>query len=378
MADRAIHAVFSGLSERLPLHAIGRFPTPIDPVPELEDALGAGAGTLFVKRDDLTAPGFGGNKVRTLEVFFAAARSAGADRVYATGAYGSNHALATAVHAEAAGLAPCAALYPQPPSTLALANAKAIARRVRRFVALPHWSMLPLGVAWIRREERRRGHAAFVMPPGGATALGALGYVNGALELALQLAAGVAPLPSRIVVAGGSGCTTAGLLVGLALAERLGIGAVAGRRSSRPIVVSVRVTPWPVTSKVRLCRMAARTSALLAALAGEAALRFAPRDFHEALAVDGRFLGRGYGFATPEALAASELFRRAGRAEVEPTYTGKAAASLVDSIRRGARGPTLFWATQSSTRPPDEGLDQPLQGALARWVRNADQAIRRR
>ena len=372
--DRAIHEVFPELRARLPLHALGRFPTPIDPLPELERALGAPSSSVFVKRDDLSSPVFGGNKVRTLEVFFAAARREGADRVFATGAFGSNHALATVLHAEGAGLDPGVILYPQPPSPLAVENVKAIGRRARRFIALPHWSALPFGIAWTRASERRSGHVPFVMPPGGATPLGTLGYVNAGLELALQIAAGAMPPPRTIVLAGGSGCTTAGLLVGLAVAARLGVGSSAQSSRELPRLVSVRVTPWPVTSHRRLSKMAARTSALLSHLAANPRLRFDAGELGRRLVVDGRFLGRGYGHPTPEGVAAVELLRRAGRDEIEPTYTGKAAAALVDSLKRGERGPTLFWATQSSTRPPDTDSDASVPVAVARWLQHASGA----
>jgi D-cysteine desulfhydrase len=198
--------------------------------------------------------------------------------------------------------------------------------------------------------------------------------VNAALELSLQVEAGAIPPPSRIVVAGGSGCTTAGLLVGLALAARLGIGFSERGPAKPPLLVSVRVTPWPVTSKLRLARMAARASTLLSELVGDAALRMRSRDFDARFVVDGRFLGPGYGYATPEGRQAVELFRRVGREELETTYTGKAAAALVDLVRNGAKGPTLFWATQSSTHPADEDLPSSAPRAVVRWVRNGESA----
>jgi D-cysteine desulfhydrase len=94
--------------------------------------------------------------------------------------------------------------------------------------------------------------------------VGALGYVSAALELAEQIEAGVLPPPRRIVVGIGSTCTTAGLLVGLDLARRLGIGF----RNAEPELVAVRVTPWPVTSRFRILGLAERTARVVAALAG--------------------------------------------------------------------------------------------------------------
>jgi D-cysteine desulfhydrase len=369
MPDRALFEVFPSLRDRLPLAPLGDFPTPVDPLPALEAMFGAPPGTVYVKRDDLSSPLFGGNKVRTLEILFAAAKRAGATHVFATGAFGSNHAVATIVHGPRAGLLPGVVLYPQPASTAALENLRAIAAHASRFVALPHWSCLPLGVSFTAWSERRRGHTPFMMVPGGATPLGALGYVNAGLELAQQVAAGALPRPRRVIVGGGSGCSTAGLLLGFALAARLGIGFVAP--AGAPELLSVRVTPWPVTSRLRLARMAALTSELLAALTFDRSLRFGVGELARGLRVDGRFLGRGYGHATDEGREAIRIFERAGGPMLETTYSAKAAAALLDSLRRGAGGPVVYWATQSASPPPRDAVPSSAPPQVERWAEEA-------
>jgi D-cysteine desulfhydrase len=366
MSNHALFEVFPSLRDRVPMCSLGDFPTPVDPLPALEETVGAPPGSVYVKRDDLTSPLFGGNKVRTLEVLFAAARRGGATHVFATGAFGSNHAVATVVHANRAGLLPGVALYPQPASAAALENLKTIAARATRFIALPHWSCLPFGMRFTGWSERRRGHVPFVMVPGGATPLGALGYVNAALELAQQVATGVLPRPRRIVVGGGSGCTTAGLLVGFALAARLGLGFSAS--SSAPELLSVRVTPWPVTSRLRLARLAARTSDLLVSLTGDSALRFGTGELARGLRVDGRFLGRGYGFSTEEGREAIRVFERARGPGLETIYSAKAAAALLHALRRGDEGPTVYWATRSASPPPEGALPSSAPPLVKRWA----------
>ena len=103
MSDgRALLELFPRL--RRPWVSFGSFPTPVQHV----------TGDVWVKRDDLSSPIYGGNKVRTLEALFGVARSRGKDRIYATGAYGSNHAAATVLHAPRVGLAPGVILFPQP------------------------------------------------------------------------------------------------------------------------------------------------------------------------------------------------------------------------------------------------------------------------
>jgi 1-aminocyclopropane-1-carboxylate deaminase/D-cysteine desulfhydrase-like pyridoxal-dependent ACC family enzyme len=115
-AAPALHAAVPRLAAGVPWVGLGAWPTPIEPLGE----------DLWVKREDRTAPRYGGNKVRTLEAMLGRARAAGATRIWATGAYGSNHVLATAIHAAAAGLACGAIVFPQPATEPAVANARAI------------------------------------------------------------------------------------------------------------------------------------------------------------------------------------------------------------------------------------------------------------
>ena len=145
----------------VPWVRLGQWPTPVAPI--------AGHPDLWVKREDLTASAYGGNKVRTLEAMFGRARAAGATRIWATGAFGSNHVVATVVHARAVGLEAGALLFPQPPGEPAYANASAIIAAAPRIVTIPSVALLPLAMA-----ARRREPGAYVMPPGGATAEGAL------------------------------------------------------------------------------------------------------------------------------------------------------------------------------------------------------------
>jgi len=375
MAVRALFELLPPLAERVHLSLLGQFPTPVEALPAIEAAVGARAGSLYVKRDDLSSPIYGGNKVRTLELLFGAAIEAGATHVFSTGAFGSNHAVATIMHAPRVGLGAGVVLYPQPPSAEALENLRASAARAVRFVALPHWSALPFGMLHTHRSELRRGHRPFVMVPGGATPEGALGYVNAALELAVQIEHGALPRPARVVVAGGSGCTTAGLLAGFALAARLGVGFSESGPNRVPELVSVRVTPWPVTSRLRLSRLAAATSRLVSTLAGDGALGASAESLARRLRIDPRFLGKGYGYATREGTEAMELFRRAGGPELEPTYSAKAVAGLLRSLRERDDGPVLYWATRSAVPPPLANLPGAASPGVVRWVNRTTRLV---
>lgn len=350
------------LRERIDAVALGDFPTPVERLTTFERELGA--ESLYVKRDDLSAEAYGGNKVRTLEVLFGRAKAAGAREIIATGAFGSNHAVATVLHAPRVGLTPGAVLFPQPPSHAARENFRVTLARAERLHVVQHWSLVPYGM-W-----RARGAGRSVMAPGGATPTGALGYVGAALELAAQVERGELPAPRRIVVGVGSTCTSAGLLVGLAHAARLGLGF---RRA--PEIVAVRVSPWPVTSRFRILGLAARASRLLAELAGEPSLCLARDALESGLVVDGSELGPGYGKPSASGRATSELFRARGLFELDGTYSAKAAAGFLAAARRDPSGPSLFWSTKS-TRPLPSVTDDELArapDAALRWLARHEQ-----
>ncbi|MBP8811187.1 MAG: pyridoxal-phosphate dependent enzyme [Kofleriaceae bacterium] len=343
-AAPALHAAVPRLAAGVPWVGLGAWPTPIEPLGE----------DLWVKREDRTAPRYGGNKVRTLEAMLGRARAAGATRIWATGAYGSNHVLATAIHAAAAGLACGAIVFPQPATEPAVANARAIVATGAELVTIPTVALLPLAMAAVRR---RRG--AYVMPPGGATAEGAMGALAAAFELAAQHRAGAAPWPVALVLPVGSGCTTAGLLAGLHLAHRLGFA------PTPPLVWAARVTPWPITSRWRLARLAAEAVDLAERHLG-APTGITEAQLRASLVVDGRYLGAGYGHATAAGEAAARRLAAHGL-HADQVYAAKAAAALFDLAPR-APGPVLFWLTKSSA---------PLVLADAATVASAPRRLRR-
>lgn len=338
--------LFPKLSERVPRVALGTFPTPVEPLGAVARELGAGERDAWVKRDDISSDVYGGNKVRTLELLLGQARALGRTHVLATGAFGSNHALATALHAPRVGLKPGALLFPQPVSDAAFINLRALAESGAELRALPHWSAFPFGFAWSRFG---REPTPYVMVPGGATPLGALGYVSAGLELGRQVAAGQLPAPRRVIVAVGSTCTSAGLLVGLALAARFRIGF---EPATLPRVTSVRVSPWPVTSRLRILRLAARTAYFLRELVGSEMPRLDSAALGARYEVDGRYLGPGYGEPSAAGRQAEALWQRLGLPALDGTYSAKAAARVVFGLRAREAGPLLFWSTKSSVPLP--------------------------
>ena len=356
----AVRPIFDVWPAIAPAHAfapLGDFPTPVDSLEAVVRAAGAPRDDVFAKRDDLTSPIYGGNKVRTLEALLGLAQRRGATHVIASGAFGSNHAAATVFHARRAGLEPGVLLFPQPQSATAAENLRAVLGSHLVSYALPHWSALPFGIWRVARREKALGRRPFIMVPGGATPEGALGYISAALEVAFQVQARLVPLVREVVVGVGSTCTSAGLLAGFALAARLGIGFTdRGGRPAPPRVVAVRVTPWPVTSAHRIVSLAVRASRLLARAAGDTTLELAHGPLASMLRVEGRYLGRGYGHATAAGHDAIRLWRDHAGTALDTTYSAKAAAAFLDIARAGTAGPLLYWSTKSTGPLPTPDL----------------------
>ncbi|MGM0576826.1 MAG: pyridoxal-phosphate dependent enzyme [Myxococcota bacterium] len=361
MSHDALAEVLPRVSSRVPRVPLGDWPTPVEP---LDPALGAArSGDLWVKREDRSARPYGGNKVRPLETVFAHMRSRGVERVWSTGAWGSNQALATALHAPRAGLCGAAVLFPQPESRCAAHNLAALLSVADHLILLPSIAAFPAAAGLGGVLERFPRPRDAVMAPGAAVPLGALGHVAAALEVALEVRAGRIPAPRHVILPVGSTCTTAGLLAGFAVAAHLGMGLAAGS----PRVHAVRVTPWPVTARQRIVGLARRTLALLHARGGPS-----PSDLvdpGDRLVVSGRYLGPGYGRVTTGGLEARARFAIADAPALDTTYSAKAGAYLLDHAG-GLDGPILFWSTKSSQPlpPADSGAIGRARRDVRRWL----------
>ena len=258
------------------------------------------------------------------------------------------------LHARAVGLEAGIIVFPQPGSAWASENAGALIATGCPILRLRSVIEVPFAGALVAARERWSARRGIVMPPGGATPIGTFGAVTAAFELAEQIAAGLAPPPRRIVLPIGSTCTTAGLVAGLALAH-----AVGAWRWPVPIVHGVRVTPWPVTSRVVITQLAARTLARIAALGGPDVPLARAR-----LVVDGGELGAGYGRSTARSQAAMDALAQVPAApRLDGVYSAKATAALLRLHRQGI-GPLILWATKSTVQ-----LDAPRAAALGRAPR---------
>ena len=338
------------LAARVPWVRLGVWPTPLT-------AIEVGGKKLWVKHEGDSSPRYGGNKIRTLEAWLAHAQARGYARIWAMGAYGSNHAIATVLHARAIGLDAGAILFPQPHSEWAHENASALVASECELVRLRHVVEVPFAGLRIARRDRR----AVVMPPGGATPVGTFGAMSAAFEIAEQVTAGRAPAPARIVLPIGSTCTSAGLLAGFTLAHATGAWPW-----PVPIIHAVRVTPWPVTSRVRTAHLALRSLQRIAKLGGPRIDIGLPALVRR-LVVDGRELGPGYGQPTARCEAAMRTLAHASAPRLDGVYSGKAAAALLRLHARGI-GPLLFWATKSTAVLPPAETTAHAPAALREWL----------
>jgi D-cysteine desulfhydrase family pyridoxal phosphate-dependent enzyme len=292
---------------RIPL---GHWPTPLEPCHRLREEIGG--PLIWLKRDDCSGLAFGGNKTRKLEFLLGEACEQGATGVVTFGAVQSNHARQTAAACARIGL----------PCDLVLTNA--VDRTTGHYRTSGNRMLddvLGATVHEVADDEAALGCAAelaeadpgrYFIDPGGSSAVGALGYVAAAGELAGQLV-DVGVDPAEIVVASSTGGTAAGLVVGLH---------VAGVDALDAVVRAVAVYADHDHTRGAIDRLVASTSELLG-------VDPAPAD---RVVVTERSLGAGYGIETAASHAAIHALARAEGVLLDPVYTAKAFADLVGSI----------------------------------------------
>lgn len=292
--------------------SLAEFPTPLLPMTRLSRTLGD--LDLWFKRDDLISFGFGGNKIRGLEILMADASSQNAEVIVTGAGTQSNHVRATAAAAACLGLRCTAVFWGDAPQRIdgnyrltRMLGAEAV------FTGDPDRASVDRGIHMVCEELRRRGMRPYPIPRGGACALGALGHALAARELYEQCQT-LRFSPDLIVLAAGSGGTHAGWLVGT---RALG---------SPWRVESFTVSREAETVRNEIVRLATEAAALLGL-----DWRFPPE---EAIVHSG-FVGQGYGIPSPEAAEAIRLVGRTEGVVLDPTYTGKAMAGFLDHWRRG-------------------------------------------
>lgn len=321
-------------------------PTPLEHLPRLSRHLGR---DIWIKRDDLTPLALGGNKARKLEYLGAEALAEGADVLVTAGAIQSNHVRQTAALAARLGLG-CLALLENPLGTdeanyLGNGNRLLLDLFGCEIEAVANLDNADELLQAAAERLRCAGRKPYVVPIGGSNALGALGYVLAGLELAEQMH-GTGEGFAAVVLASGSAGTHSGLA--LAMAHT--------RPGSR--VVGVTVSRSEATQRPKVEGLLQRTAELLGV------------EVPVGLQVElwDQYFGPRYGEPNAGTLAAIRLLAEQEGVLLDPVYTGKAFAGLLDGIARGSfpgKGPLLFLHTGGA----------PALFAYYPWVLDAKRLI---
>ena len=298
---------------RTPLVA-GR--TPLISAPRLRGTLGPETPEIWIKLDEETGFGLGGNKVRKLEHELAPARMDGVTHLITTGGPQSNHCRVTAAAAARLGVGCLLVVNGEEP---ARPSGNQLLQRL--LGAKYRWVSTRAERETAMREEAERiadaGGKALVIPLGASTTLGALGYVRAALELHEQIDE-TRDRDVHVILASSSGGTLAGLIAGFALLERpdVHLYAVSADTPRKDLLATAAELAGGAVERLGLdpglvAPMLARTDATDAQV------------------------GDGYGIPTDASMEAADLFARSEGLIVDPVYTAKAAAGLVSAVRSG-------------------------------------------
>lgn len=316
--------------DAFPRVRLAHLPTPLEHCPRLSEALGG--PDIHIKRDDLTGLAFGGNKTRHLEFVFADIQAAGADTVVAGAYTQSNWCRQITAAAAKQGLEVSLVLLhgekgPAPQGNLLLDRLMGADITV---VDLDDMQRLTPLLEEKGRELEAAGRKPYVIRPFelGMQTLSTLGYVDAAIELDGQLEA--ADLDPDYLYLAGANMTPAGLLMGLR---------ALGRRAT---VVSVSPIAWDQDRAEDIANIANATAERLGL-----ELRFSPAD----LMVDDGYIGEKYGVLTPGAREAIELVAGHEGIFLDPVYSSKAMAGLIDHIRQGrvAKGESVVFVHTGGT-----------------------------
>ena len=300
---------------RFPRVRLGHLPTPLEAMPNLTKLLGG--PKLYIKRDDCTGLSSGGNKTRKLEFLMADALQNGADTVITQGAIQSNHARQTAAAAAKLGMK-CRILLENRTGSSSpdyCGSGNVLLDHIHGSPTQTFTGGTDMNTAMDRTAEEVRSHGGkpYIIVGGGSNAIGALGYVNCALELVAQ-ANDMSLHIDHLVHATGSAGTQAGLVAGLE-----------GLRSHIP-VLGIGVRAARPLQEENVYKLACATSDLMG-MSG-AVVR-------ERVVANTDYVGPGYGMPTDGMIEAINILARTEGILLDPVYSGKGMAGLIDLVRKG-------------------------------------------
>lgn len=294
-------------------------PTPLHRLDHLSAELGR---ELWIKRDDLTAVGVGGNKIRKLEYLLGEAADNGADTLVTIGAVQSNHCRAVAAAASVTGL-DCHLVLTgeQPAKPTGNLLLDELLQASYEFCPGSDWASVFEAAQQACERLSAEGKEPFLIPAGGSTPVGALGYLNAYSEFLDQCQTQDLQAPS-IIHATGSGGTQAGLIAGQAL--------LGGEASIIGVAVALEADMiGPVSSGL--------AQALFQSLGEEP-------EFIASTVLDG-YRGPEYGVATEAGQTALQTVLRREGILLDPVYTAKAFAPILANDPEIPDGPIVFWHT---------------------------------
>jgi len=306
----------------IPRVSLSFLPTPLEHLPALSERLGG--PKIWMKRDDMTGLATGGNKARKLEFLLAEALNNKADTVLTFGAVDSNHCRMTAAAARKVGLSSFLVLSGQKPDRLT-GNLLFDEILGSEYLFLPDFNdpsrfeEMRLAVFNIVQDLTEKGRSVYMIPPGGSTPLGDVGYYIAAIELFDQ-ARELGIRIDHIFVAMGTGGTHAGLLAGVKCLDMPTkvVGIAVNREGS---LAAIGLPPVEVIVNE------------IGELIGEK-----PNATPDDVVIDYGYYGDAYGVPTAGCIEAIKLVARTEGIFLDPTYTGKTMAGLIDKVRKGEFG----------------------------------------
>jgi len=318
---------------RIPREEIGFFPTPLQKLKNLSEKYGV---EIYIKRDDLSGPEFGGNKIRKLEFLLGDALTKEADYVITYGAIQTNHGRETVAACRVCGLKPILYLIVEEEPKEYKGNLlldKIMNAEIHYIVPSPGMSAYEACIAASEKAKDRikelenKGHLCYDCPVGGFTPVGCLGFVCGFFELVEQMKQ-ISLEVDYIVHATGSGGTLAGLLAGQMMLVESDIR-----------IISFSVDREPPDKDKIISENVTEIGKLLG---------ISIPDCRQVINIDSNYYGEGYEIPSDESTAAIKELAREEGIILDPVYTGKAMSGLLDYIKSGriSKGEkVVFWHT---------------------------------
>ncbi|MCV6614378.1 MAG: pyridoxal-phosphate dependent enzyme [Cellvibrionaceae bacterium] len=345
-----LFSAFPGLEEKVPVVAIAKLPTPVEPATQL-------APNLWIKRDDKTNTLYGGNKVRKLDFVLADFFRSGKKKLVTMGGIGTNHGVATAIYGLQMDIPVEIYLFEQPLSPYVQRNLKLMHRFNAKLNYRGGLFNTALQFYW---DKLIHSNNTYHLPAGGSNLAGCIAFVNAAFELRQQVQAGLSPEPDTIFCPVGSSATLAGLSLGCRLAglktRTVGVRVAPSHLGPLPICTEATITKLQADCYRYLCRL-------------DPSLKGVELPTVE---LQHNFYGKGYGHPSTDGEWAQQMFKHT-KLKLEPTYTAKAAAGVLNYCANHSDKTVLYWHTANSAEVDELAAKadcSSLPEALLKFMKN--------